>query len=267
MPRALRAVLVTLVIGGLVVAARRLNLWEQLSVESMRAVVDSWGALGPLVFIAIFVAGFFIPGPEILLVAIGGMLFGATRGFAYAWAAAVVGTAATFLLVRYTAQAWAQRALEERFPRLRALDDRLERHGVLTVVVLRLLLFLAPPLNWALGASRVRTLDYVVGTALGVLPGIGLTVVLADRITAAGSGAGPLGPDVVVPAAIIALQITVGIVLGRRLLGGASAAREETSVRQVHRRAAGQHRAVEPGQQGGGRAPGREAEEPGQPLH
>ena len=52
----------------------------------------------------------------------------------------------------------------ERFPRLRALDDRLERHGVATVVLLRLLLFLAPPLNWALGReprarARLRARD------------------------------------------------------------------------------------------------------------
>ena len=82
----------------------------------------------------------------------GGVLFGPCWGFVYSWVASVVGTTATFLLVRYTAQAWAQRALRDRFPRLRALDDRLARHGVRDRwSLLRLLLFLAPPLNWALG--------------------------------------------------------------------------------------------------------------------
>jgi phospholipase D1/2 len=151
--------------------------------------------------------------------------------------ASVVGTAATFLLVRYTAQAWAQRALRERFPRLRALDDRLERHGVATVVLLRLVLFLAPPLNWALGASRVRVRDYVVGTAIGVLPGIGLTVFLADRITAAGSTSELLDWDVLGPAVILALLIAIGVRVGRRLLGGSRAGADTAS--QADRRATG----------------------------
>jgi uncharacterized membrane protein YdjX (TVP38/TMEM64 family) len=249
MPRAPRTVLVVLGLAAVAGGLHWLDLWQRVSVESMRAVVEAWGALGPLVFIAIFVAGFFVPGPEILLVAVGGVLFGPSQGFVYAWVASVVGTAVTFLLVRHIAQAWAQRALRERFPRLRALDDRLERHGVVTVVVLRLLLFLAPPLNWALGASRVRVRDYVLGTAIGVLPGIGLTVCLADRITAAGSTSELFDRDIVAPAVVLALLTAIGVRVGRRLLGGSHAG--EDSGRESDRRATREHGAIERGQHGG----------------
>src|SRR5262249_61071298 len=108
------------------------------------------------------------------------------------------------LLVRYRAPAGAQRALPDRLPRLRALDARLQRHGLVTVVVLRLLLFLAPPLNWALGASRVATADYILGTALGIVPGIGLTVYLADRVTDAGSATELLTAEILGPAIALA---------------------------------------------------------------
>jgi phospholipase D1/2 len=249
MPRALRAALVVLTLAAVLGGLSWLDLWRHLSLDSMRALVEAWGPLGPLVFLAVFVAGFFVPGPEILLVAVGGVLFGPRWGFVYAWVASVLGTATTFLLVRYTAQAWAQRALRERFPRLRALDDRLERHGVATVVLLRLLLFLAPPLNWALGASRVRVRDYVLGTALGVLPGIGLTVFLADRITTAGATSALLDRDVVAPAVILALLIVVGLRVGRRLLTG-SATGQETGDGKAHRRAAGEGGPVEPAHHG-----------------
>src|SRR5262249_59991973 len=53
---------------------RRLHLWDPLTVERMRALVESAGPLGPLVFIGIFIAGFFLPGPEIIMVAFGGVL-------------------------------------------------------------------------------------------------------------------------------------------------------------------------------------------------
>ncbi len=266
MPRWLRAVLIALGAAGVAAGLAWLDPWERLSVDAMRALVEAWGPLGPLVFAAILIAGFFIPGPEILLVALGGVLFGPVRGFVYSWVAAVVGTAATFLLVRYTAQAWAQRAVRDRFPRLRALDDRLERHGVASVVVLRLLLFLAPPLNWALGASRVRARDYVIGTASGILPGMALTVFVADRITAAGSTAELLDWELLAPAAILALLIAVGVVVGRRLFGR-SPAGQQTPGGQPEGRAAGERGDVEAVHHRSRRATGRESEETRQRVH
>src|SRR5262249_3388308 len=143
------------------------------------------------------------------------------------------------LLVRYTAQAWVQRALRDRLPRLRALDDRLARHGVVTVVVLRLLLFLAPPLNWALGASRVGTADYVLGTALGIVPGIGLTVYLADRVTDAGWTTELLTVEILGPAIVLAILLVSGAAIGQRLFRG-SARRQRDPGGQANRRAAGE---------------------------
>src|SRR5262249_18234443 len=252
MPRLLRAVLVTIAITAVVVAMRRLHLWDHFSIDRMRALVDSAGAFGPLVFIGIFIAGFFLPGPEILMVAFGGVLFGTVWGFVYSWIACILGTAAPFVLVRYSAQAWAQRALHNRFPRIRALDDRLERHGVATVILLRLLLFLGPPPRWSLGGSRVRTRDYVRGTGIGILPGIGLTVFLADRISDAGSSSELLTLEVIAPAAALAVLIAIGITVGRRMLRR-SVARHAAAGGQADGRASPQARAVERGQQRTGR--------------
>src|SRR5262249_31418702 len=145
MRRSGRAVLAAAAFVIVVVVLWRLDLWGRGDVESMRALVGTLEPPGRLVFIGVFIAGFFIPGPEIVLVALGGVLFGATWGFVYSWIAALLGTTLAFVLVRYTAQAWVQRALRDRLPRLRAFDDRLERHGVVTVVVRRLRAFAAPP--------------------------------------------------------------------------------------------------------------------------
>src|SRR5262249_62188648 len=145
MRRSVRPVLGAAAFVTVVVVLWRLDLWSRVTVESMRALVDAWEPLGPLVFIAVFIAGFFIPGPEIVLVALGGVLFGAMWGFVYSWIASLLGTTLVFVLVRYTAQAWVQRALRDRLPRLRAFDDRLERHGVGTLGVRRLRAFAAPP--------------------------------------------------------------------------------------------------------------------------
>jgi phospholipase D1/2 len=219
MPRLLRAALVVAVVTAMVLIVRHVDFGRYASIDGMRALVEAWGALGPVVFMAIVVAGFFIPGPEILFAALGAMLFGRVEGFAYAYAASMIGTTATFAIVRYTAQDYMQRAMRDRFPRLRALDDRLASHGIRTVVFLRLILFLAPPLNWTLGASRVTTRDYVIGTALGILPGLTLVAYLADAIARAGRFADLLTVEFVGVAVVLTALLGAGVVAGRRLLG------------------------------------------------
>lgn len=224
MSRPVRVALLLLVVGGLVAALLYVGKPAWLSVEGMRRAVEAAGPLGPLVFMAVFVAGFFIPGPEMLFAALGGVLFGGVQGFLYAYAASLVGTTVTFLLVRHTAQAWAQRALRDRFAWVRALDDRLAHRGLSTVAGLRLVLVLAPPLNWTLGATRVPTRHYLLGTAIGIVPGLAASVYLGDVLGAAGSLSDLLRPGVVVPGvAAVLLVVTLGVA-AHRLLGRSSRA-------------------------------------------
>jgi uncharacterized membrane protein YdjX (TVP38/TMEM64 family) len=83
--------------------------------------------------------------------------------------------------------------------------------------VLRLLLCLAPPLNWALGATRVRVRDYVLATAIGAAPGIGISAYLGDAVTGADSWHGLLSPHVIVPGVLAIVGLVAGGLVGRRV--------------------------------------------------
>jgi uncharacterized membrane protein YdjX (TVP38/TMEM64 family) len=196
-------------------ASHHYQLAERIDLESMRALIEAHEPYGPLVFIAVCIAGIFLHLPEIILIAIGGVLFEGPLAFAYGWVASLFGSTATFLIVRYFARDAFRRALDSRFQRLRALDERLARNGFRTVLLLRLVLFMAPPLNWALGATRVRLHHYLAGTALGVVPGIATAVVFAESIVS--------GPDGTGPRLLLPLLLVIGLVVaagaaGRRLL-------------------------------------------------
>ena len=204
-----------------VIVVARSGMFDDVSVAGLRARVEAWGALGPVAFMTLMIAGFFFPGPEIVLVALGGVVFGMLEGFAYAWTAAVIGTSLAFVLVRQAVGGASAGRGRERFRRLAAIDQRLADHGFVTVAMLRLMLFLAPPLSWVLGASRVRFRDHLLGTAVGIAPGTALTVYLADGASAAQSRADLFTPHVVVPAVVIVVGLVAGGVLARRLLGGA----------------------------------------------
>src|SRR6476660_8479150 len=128
MRRFLRPLVLVAAVAGMVWAYRRFGLLEHMTVDGMRALVEAYGPYGPLVFMAACVAGIFLHLPEIVLIAIGGVLFGGVRAFAYGWVASLIGATATFLLVRYVARDYFQAALRGRFARLRALDERLARN-------------------------------------------------------------------------------------------------------------------------------------------
>jgi uncharacterized membrane protein YdjX (TVP38/TMEM64 family) len=82
---------------------------------------------------------------------------------------------------------------------------------------------MSPPLTWALGATRVRWRDYLLGTAMGMTPGIGLGAYLGDAITGAHSWVALLTPQVLVPCAVVVVGIVLGTIVTRRVLGGHAA--------------------------------------------
>jgi hypothetical protein len=74
-----------------------------------------------------------------------------------------------------------QRQQEPWRPRWRLLRrtfEKLEAHPVRSIALLRLVLWLAPPLTYALAATRVRLRDHVFGCAIGLL----LPVLAADFV-------------------------------------------------------------------------------------
>jgi len=222
----LRRLLPILVGVALVAALAYGGLSDALRAENLRSQIEAWGALGPLVFMAVMVCGFFIPAPQILLVGIGGAVFGAPQAFVYGWSAAIVGTTATFLLARGVFKRYTRGvAGSDRFRRMRAIDQRLAEHGFVTVLGLRLLFFLAPPLSWLLGVTRVRLRDYLLGTAIGITPGLGVTAYLGDAVSEADSARALLTPQIVIPGLLVGAFLVGGAVFGRRLLAGRAAHR------------------------------------------
>ncbi len=140
----------------------------------MLAELASWlqasGPWAPLAFIAAYVAGSIalIPGSALTLVA--GAVFGLARGIPIVFAGAVLGSSAAFGIGRTVARARVARWLA-RDDRAAAVDEAVGSEGLRVVLLLRLSpVFPYAVLNYALGASRVRYRDFLLGS-VGMLPG------------------------------------------------------------------------------------------------
>ena len=138
-------------------------------VEAMRAEVDEAGAWGPVVFLALYLGLSLIPCPKALLTAAGGALFGLVPGAALALLAALVGAVISFGIGRLLGREAVDRLTRGR---LAEIDDLLRDHGFTAVVIVRLVP-LVPyiAINYAAGLTGIRLRDYVLGSALGMVPG------------------------------------------------------------------------------------------------
>jgi len=91
------------------------------------------------------------------------------------------------------------------------------------------LLFLSPPLNWAIGATRVSLRAYVAGTAVGIVPGVAGTVLLADSFAEAETWRDLATPGVLLTIAVVVAVAVAGAAFARRALRDAEASAATTA--------------------------------------
>jgi uncharacterized membrane protein YdjX (TVP38/TMEM64 family) len=162
------------------------------------AWVESLGVWGPVVFVVGYVvaAVAFVPGSILTLAA--GAIFGLGKGVVIVFLAAMLGSAVAFLVARYLARPAIERRLAGN-TRFAAIDRAAGAQGRKIVFLLRLSpVFPFNLLNYALGLTKVRFLDFFIASA-GMLPGTLLYVyygkLAGDVAALAGGAAVAKGPE------------------------------------------------------------------------
>jgi uncharacterized membrane protein YdjX (TVP38/TMEM64 family) len=171
--RRLRLALLAIVVVALVGIGAWLRHSGKLSVQ---ALTDGVTALGPWAvpaFLVAFVLGELVHVPGMLFVVAARLAFGPVLGLALGYGGSILAVTAPFLLARFLG-ADRPRVVAKRLQFVKRLLDGVESRPVRNVVLLRLVLWLAPPLDYALAFTSIRTRDYVVGSALGLMPVIAL---------------------------------------------------------------------------------------------
>jgi len=172
-----KVALLLLCLALLVVAGRAAGA----SVVAFAAWVERLGAWGPVVFIAGYIVACvaFVPGTVLTLAA--GVLFGLVKGVLYVIIAATLGSSAAFLVSRYLAREAIARRLAGN-ARFAVIDQAIAGQGLKIVLLLRLSpLFPFNLLNYGLGLTRVRFVDYLVAS-IGMVPGTVLYVYYGTAI-------------------------------------------------------------------------------------
>ncbi|MGQ0466134.1 MAG: TVP38/TMEM64 family protein [Sporichthyaceae bacterium] len=174
----------------------------------LQDAVEAAGPAGAAAFVLGYAALTLVPSPAAALTILAGALYGLTLGTLLAWAGALLGATGGYALGRLLGRDAVERLLRGR---LADADRLLRAHGLAAVLAVRLVpLFPFTAINYAAGLVRVRPRDYVLGTALGIVPG---------AVAYAAVGAAGAQPLVIVVGLGVLLALTLGGgALARRLL-------------------------------------------------
>jgi phospholipase D1/2 len=204
--RPVLAVLMLLFLGGLWYST---PLRDWVTPKHVAALAEPLrhGSAGPFVWASIFVVAGMLMVPLTGLIVASALLFGPNLGAAISLVAGVASAAGGYLMGR-----WLWRDTLRRFagPRLSRISREVGERGIVSIVAVRLVP-IAPftVVNMVAGASHVGLRDFVVGSALGMAPGIAGISILSNRAAALVTDPG---------AGSLAMLLVVALVFGAALV-------------------------------------------------
>jgi phospholipase D1/2 len=207
-----------LVVLGIALAWRYTALSALVTADNVREVLRSvrgepWAIV---VVVTVFVLAGAIVFPLNILILTTAAVFGPWLGILYGGAGAMSSGLVMFFIGGLLGREALYRMLGERW---RHGLEGVRKRGLLAVVTFRLVP-LAPftLVNLAAGASGIRFIDFLVGTMIGMLPGLVLLSVMGDRILRilAEPSAGDIAIVILCVVGLIGLAVAAQALLSRR---------------------------------------------------
>ena len=178
-------VLILLALLALAVAWRWTPLGDWIDLEALTSAGKylRGNLAAPFIVIPAYLVGTLIMFPVTLLIVATAFMFGALAGFFYAILGCLLAAVGTYVIGRALGRNTVSHLAGSRLNRL---SRRLARHGVLAVTTVRIIP-VAPftVINLVAGASHIRFWDFVLGTVIGMAPGIIAITIFEHQLEAA----------------------------------------------------------------------------------
>jgi phospholipase D1/2 len=138
------------------------------------------GPWAPVLVVGVFVLGGLVAFPVLVLIAVTAATFGPVYGLAYAAAGCLASALVTFFIGARLGKDLLRDYLGPRLDRIRR---RIVRQGVISVAAIRVVP-IAPFtfVNLVAGASQIRLQDYLLGTIIGMAPGLVIMSALGHQL-------------------------------------------------------------------------------------
>ena len=161
-----RLVALVVIMSGLAFMAAYTPLGEYFKFQVLKDAMQNAGIYGVGVFLLAFIIGTLLNLPGFIFIILALLVYGYGVGIPVAYAGAVLSVWVHFIVVR-TIGGKALGEIKNKL--LRRVMQNFDTHPVRTVIILRLLFFIAPPVNYVLALSQVKTKHFVSGTLVGII--------------------------------------------------------------------------------------------------
>jgi len=164
----LKPAIAVIALIAVAIALRLLPVGDWL--RHFQVYVRGLGSLGYVVYtLGYAIAGVFVPASILTIGA--GALFGVVAGSIVVAIGATMAATIAFLLARTVLRKRVE-AMAAANPKFRAVDRAIAREGMKIVILVRLAaVFPFLFVNYAFGLTGIGTLQYVIATFIGILPG------------------------------------------------------------------------------------------------
>jgi uncharacterized membrane protein YdjX (TVP38/TMEM64 family) len=211
--RVARVAIALIVFAAVAAAWRWTPLRDLIALQSLIAVAHTLNEspAAPFAVLAAYVVAGLLVIPVTALIVATGVVFGPLLGGIYALSGALLSAAVTYTIGRRVGRHVVRQLAG---PRLNHITHKLAKKGVMAIAVIRMLP-IAPfsVVNAVIGASHISLKDFLLGTAIGMAPGIAVTVIFVDRVAAAVTDPGP--GTYAALAAVAAILVGVAIYVRR----------------------------------------------------
>ena len=174
------------------------------NLKNIKAQLRSLGYYAPVIYMACVFALVSIGVPRLLFCPIGGFAFGFIEGLLWTQLATLSGYYVTFLFVRWGGREY----VLHHWTKLGRLQKIFDLPAIPAVIIVRQLPISGLITNLMLGLAPIRHIDFLVGTAIGLLPE-------AIPFTLVASGAVKLGGGehigYVVAATVLLIAVWIGL--------------------------------------------------------
>ena len=174
------------------------------------------------IYVGVYMLGTVLLVPGTALSVAGALIFGAWWGTLLTWVGATIGASLAFFAARLLGRDFVDRIAQGK---LETLDRTVAKKGFVGVLLLRLLFFPFNALNFGCGLTGIGFRDYLLATAIGILPGTFVFQFLFAKLGEAAMdrglnwsavGAVLTEPQVLVALALFAVFLVGGNVLAKR---------------------------------------------------
>lgn len=168
-------------IAGLAAMWQWTPLSDWVTVESVSKLLNEIRNIpaSPVLVVLGFVIAGFVAFPFTLLIIASVMTYGLLLGFLYS----LIGGMASALIVYAIGEKMGRNSVRKLAgQKINSISKKLAKHGIITIVAVRIVP-VAPftVVNLVAGASHINFRDYLIGTLLGMVPGMFSVTLIADR--------------------------------------------------------------------------------------